>query len=139
MKHFKNIQTNGNIMLINVLKSKIHRVKVTNTNLEYEGSCAIDHTLLFEANIRPYEQIHIYNVNNGERFSTYAIPGEEGEIDLRGSAARKAMTGDIVIICTYGMISEDQNWHQPVKIYVDENNKMVQTVDNSDWYTHELL
>ncbi len=126
-------------MLINVLKSKIHRVKVTNTNLEYEGSCAIDHTLLVEANIRPYEQIHIYNVNNGERFSTYAIPGDEGEIDLRGSAARKAMVGDIVIICTYGMISEDQDWHQPIEIYVDENNKMIQTTKSSIWYDTEIL
>jgi aspartate 1-decarboxylase len=126
-------------MLINVLKSKIHRTKVTNTNLEYEGSCAIDHRLLVKANIRPYEQIHIYNVNNGERFSTYAIPGNLGEIDLRGSAARKAVVGDIVIICAYGLISEEQDWHQPIEIYVDDKNEMCQTTKDSDWYNNETL
>lgn len=110
-------------MLITKLKSKIHRCVVTGTNLDYEGSCAIGEELMFHAGIEPYEQIHIYNINNGERFVTYAILGEEGEIDLRGSAARKGVIGDELIICTYCLVSVIDEEHQPVTVYVTGHNR----------------
>lgn len=112
-------------MLLNVLKSKLHRVTVTQNNLDYEGSCAIDASFMGAANISPYEQIHIYNVNNGERFSTYAIPSNNpGEIDVRGSAARKAMPGDILIICTYGMVSEIPQDYKPIEVFFGSANNI---------------
>jgi aspartate 1-decarboxylase len=114
----------GDIMLITVLKSKIHRATVTDANLGYVGSCAIDEDLMIAANIRTHEQIHIYNINNGERFTTYAIPSDiPGTISLNGSAARKGVIGDILIIATYGMIS-DTDFHEPTVIFVNENNKL---------------
>lgn len=110
-------------MLINILKSKIHRATVTAANLEYVGSCSIDKDLLYDSHIRENEQIHIYNVTNGERFVTYAIPSDTpGEISLNGSAARKGMVGDKIIIAAYGMISETDTYH-PNLVFVDENNK----------------
>jgi len=109
-------------MLINVLKSKIHRATVTDANLEYIGSCSIDEELMHHAHIRENEQIHIYNVNNGERFITYAIPGKSGEISLNGSAARKGLPGDLIIIAAYGMISETDSFY-PNVIHVDEHNR----------------
>lgn len=111
-------------MLINVLKSKIHRATVTDANLEYVGSCSIDEELMYASNIRENEQIHIYNVNNGERFITYAIPGKKGEISLNGSAARKGIVGDLIIIAAYGMIS-DTDEHKPYLVFVDQNNEQV--------------
>lgn len=88
---------------ITLLKSKLHRVKVTDADLNYEGSCGIDSVWMKHLDIRPYERIEIFNVNNGERFSTYAIPAERnsGTIQLNGAAARKAAIGDIVIIVAY--------------------------------------
>ncbi len=111
-----------------MLKSKIHRVTTTHSELNYEGSCAIDEDLLDAANIREYEQIDIWNVNNGERFTTYAIKAERGSgvISVNGSAARKAAPGDILIIATFGISNEvDLASLDPTLIYVDSQNRVV--------------
>jgi len=111
-----------------MLKSKIHRVTTTHSELNYEGSCAIDEDLLDAANIREYEQIDIWNVNNGERFTTYAIKAERGSgvISVNGSAARKAAPGDILIIATFGIFNEvDLAKLEPTLIYVDSQNRVV--------------
>jgi aspartate 1-decarboxylase len=113
-------------MLITKLKSKLHRVTTTDTHLHYEGSCAIDEALMEAANIQQHEQIHIYNVNNGNRFTTYAIKADadSGIISVRGSAARLAMPGDILIICTYGLYSpEDES--KPLLVYVNLENNII--------------
>jgi aspartate 1-decarboxylase len=110
-----------------MLKSKLHRVTVTQAELHYEGSCAIDQNLLDAADIREYQQIDIYNVTNGERFSTYAIRAERGSgtISVNGAAARKAAAGDLLIICTYAAYSEvELARHQPDLIYVDAKNRI---------------
>jgi aspartate 1-decarboxylase len=110
-----------------MLKSKLHRVSVTASELGYEGSCAIDEALLEAGDIREYEKIEIYNVNNGERFSTYAIRGLRGSgmISVNGAAARKAAVGDILIIATYGVYNEvELNAYQPRLVYVDERNRI---------------
>ncbi|MDX8389015.1 MAG: aspartate 1-decarboxylase [Mariprofundaceae bacterium] len=112
-------------MNITMLKSKLHRTTVTHAELDYEGSCAIDQGLMEQANILPFEQLHIYNVSNGERFTTYAItaPRGSGTIGVNGAAAHKASTGDLLIICTYSGMSEGKaKCFQPVLVYVDENN-----------------
>ena len=108
-----------------MLKSKLHRVHVTHAELYYEGSCAIDATLLEAADIKEYEQISIYNVTNGERFSTYAILGERdsGIISVNGAAAHKANVGDILIIASYANYDEAElSDFNPQLIYVDEKN-----------------
>ena len=113
-------------MFRTLLKSKIHRVAVTQCELHYEGSCAIDENLLDAANIAENEQIHIWNINNGERFITYAIKGERGSgiISVNGSAARRAAVGDLIIIAAFGQIHEDQvASHQPQLVFVDEQNR----------------
>lgn len=113
-------------MFRTLLKSKIHRVAVTQCELHYEGSCAIDENLLDGANIAENEQIHIWNINNGERFITYAIKGERGSgmISVNGSAARRAAVGDLIIIAAFGQIHEDQvASHQPQLVFVDEHNR----------------
>ncbi|MBM4189246.1 MAG: aspartate 1-decarboxylase [Betaproteobacteria bacterium] len=110
-----------------LLKSKLHRVRVTASELEYEGSCAIDEILLEAADIREYERIEIYNVNNGERFATYAIRGQRGSgmISVNGAAARKAAVGDILIIATYSQYSEmELTQFKPTLVYVDERNRI---------------
>lgn len=112
-------------MHLTLLKSKLHRACVTHAELDYEGSCAIDIALMRQANIRPYEQIQIYNVTNGERFVTYAIEAEENSriISVNGAAAHKASPGDRVIICTYaGMSEQEAEIFKPTLIYLDENN-----------------
>ncbi len=117
-------------MELTLLKSKLHRVHVTHAELDYEGSCAIDQHLLDMANIREYEQIQIYNVDNGERFTTYAILGEAGSgiISVNGAAAHKARPGDKLIICTYAHMSEAEASHfKPQLVYVDEDNKVTHT------------
>ncbi len=109
-----------------MLKSKIHRATVTSADLHYEGSLSIDKNLLEAANILPYEKIDVWNVTNGERFSTYAIEGARGSgvISTNGAAAHKAKKGDIVIIATFAMIEENKiNTHKPSLIYMDENNR----------------
>jgi len=109
-----------------MLKSKLHRVTATHADLHYEGSCAIDEDLLDAANIKEYEQIDIWNVNNGERLVTYAIKGERGSgmISLNGSAARRAAVGDLVIIAAYAQVHEDHiARHEPQLVFVDEHNR----------------
>jgi len=115
-------------MNITMLKSKIHRATVTHAELHYEGSCAIDTELLEAANILPFEQLHIYNVNNGERFTTYAIeaPRGSGTIGVNGAAAHKASAGDLLIICTYAEMDAGQaRSFKPELVYVDEENTIV--------------
>ena len=108
-----------------MLKSKIHRARVTGVHLDYEGSIAIDRELLAEADILPHEQVHILNLNNGQRFTTYAIEGEKGQVDLRGAAARLAQKGDIVIILTYcQLLDEEAHSYEPRVVYVDEQNRI---------------
>ena len=110
-----------------MLKSKIHRVTVTHAELHYEGSCAIDESLLEAADIREYQQIDIYNVNNGERFTTYAIKAERGSgtISVNGAAARRAAPGDLLIIASYAMMSEiELQKFEPDLVYVDARNRM---------------
>jgi aspartate 1-decarboxylase len=110
-----------------MLKSKLHRVTVTQAELHYEGSCAIDEYLMDEADIKEYQQIEIYNVTNGERFSTYAIRAERnsGTISVNGAAARKAAPGDLLIICTYAAFSEiELAKHEPDLVYVDAKNRI---------------
>jgi len=117
-------------MQTTLLKAKLHRARVTHSELEYEGSCAIDGDLLDKAGIREYEQIHIYNVNNGARFITYAIRAEEGSgiVSINGAAARHAAVNDIVIICAYAILEQSELLgYQPTLIYVDSQNKIVRT------------
>ena len=113
-----------------MLKSKLHRVRVTHSELHYEGSCAIDETLLEAADIREYQQIEIYNVSNGERFTTYAIRAQRdsGVISVNGAAAHKADPGDIIIIATYAVYNEiELQKFVPQLVYVDDANRIVQT------------
>ncbi len=113
-----------------MLKSKIHRARVTDGNISYEGSITIDKKLMEAADILPYEQVHILNINNGARFHTYAIEGEanSGEICLNGAAARLVARGDIVIILTYHeMESADCKDYHPRLVYVDEKNHITHT------------
>ncbi|OQX16621.1 MAG: aspartate 1-decarboxylase [Thiothrix lacustris] len=117
-------------MELTLLKSKLHRVTVTHAELDYEGSCAIDDDLLRIGNIREYEQLHIYNITNGERFSTYAIRAEAGSgiISINGAAAHKASTGDLIIICTYANVAETEaGLHKPQLVYVDAQNRVTHT------------
>jgi len=117
-------------MQTTLLKAKLHRARVTHSELEYEGSCAIDGDLLDKAGIREYEQIHIYNVNNGARFITYAIRAEEGSgiVSINGAAARHAAVNDIVIICAYAILDQSELLgYQPTLIYVNSQNKIVRT------------
>ena len=110
-----------------MLRAKLHRVTVTQCDLHYEGSCGIDTDLLDAADIREFEKIELYNINNGERFSTYAICGARGtgEISLNGAAARKAHLGDLLIICTYApMTDEEIQSYVPKVIFVDAANRM---------------
>lgn len=112
-------------MQVTVLKSKLHRVTVTHSELEYEGSCAIDAALLAAAHIHEYEQIQIYNIANGERFTTYAISAQAGSgiISVNGAAAHKARPGDKVIICTYAVLQPHEMVnYQPTLVYVDSAN-----------------
>ncbi len=113
-----------------MLKSKLHRARVTHSELDYEGSCAIDETLLDAAHIHEYEQIQIYNVSNGERFTTYAIRAERDSsvISVNGAAAHKAKPGDIIIIATYAGYNElELARYAPELVYVDEFNHIQAT------------
>ena len=115
-------------MFRTLLKSKIHRVAVTQCELHYEGSCAIDENLLEAANIAENEQIHVWNINNGERFITYAIRGERGTgmISVNGSAARRVNTGDLIIIAAFGQVQEENvATHQPKLVFVNEKNQQI--------------
>ena len=113
-----------------MLKTKLHRASVTHSELDYEGSCAIDSKLLDIAGIREYEQIQIYNINNGERFTTYAIRAEAGSgiISVNGAAAHLASQGDLVIICAYTILDEKELANfKPTLIYFNENNEIARS------------
>lgn len=117
-------------MLITLLKAKLHQARVTHAELEYEGSCAIDGKLLDIASIREYEQIHIYNLTNGERLSTYAIRAEEGSgiISINGAAAHLAKPNDRIIICTYAQLDQQEAAKfKPTLVYLDVANRVVKT------------
>ena len=111
-----------------MLKSKIHRARITRVNVDYEGSATIDRKLMEEAAILPYEQVHVLDVNNGARFTTYAIEGEDGEICLNGAAARLAAKGDAVVILSYCYVEDDEaRDFMPRLIYVDEKNAVIES------------
>ncbi len=113
-------------MHINMLKCKIHRATVTDANLDYEGSVSIDPALCEAAGLIPFEQVDIYNCNNGARFTTYVIHGKPGEICLNGAAARMAQVNDRVIICSYcSLDAEAAQHHRPRLVFVDESNRRV--------------
>lgn len=115
-------------MIRTLLKSKIHRVRATLCDLHYEGSCAIDEDLLDAAGIVENEQVHIWNVDSGQRFVTYAIKGQRGSgmISVNGSAARRACVGDLLIIAAFAQVSEEElAMHQPRLVFVDEHNRQV--------------
>jgi aspartate 1-decarboxylase len=115
-------------MFRQMLRSKIHRVRVTDACLEYEGSLTVDQTLLEAAGILPYEAVVISNLNNGERFTTYAIPGprDTGMVSLNGPTARKGAIGDQIIIFCYEYYNEDEiKRHEPRIIRVDDKNRMI--------------
>ena len=119
-------------MQLTVLKCKLHRACVTHSELDYEGSCAIDSDLLELAGIREYEQIQIYNVANGERFTTYAIKADAGSrvISVNGAAAHKAAPGDRVIICAYAVLDEQEvTRFKPTLVYLNEQNQVTRTGD----------
>jgi aspartate 1-decarboxylase len=110
-----------------MLRAKIHRATVTQCDLNYEGSCGIDQDLLEAADIRECEKVELYNINNGERFSTYAIVGKRGsgEISLNGAAARLAQLGDLLIICTYAPMSDaEASTYEPKIVFVNEKNSI---------------
>ena len=112
-----------------LLKSKIHRVAATQCELHYEGSCAIDEDLLDAANLCENEQVHIWNINNGERFITYAIKGQRGSgmISVNGSAARRAAVGDLLIIAAFAQVPEDKvATHEPPLVCVDGHNRQTE-------------
>jgi aspartate 1-decarboxylase len=107
----------------NMLKSKIHRATVTGADINYEGSIAIDTRLMEAADILPFEQVAVLNINSGARFETYAIKGEKGEICINGAAARLAVKGDMVIILTYQQMKEEEaQTYLPKLVHVDSNN-----------------
>jgi aspartate 1-decarboxylase len=115
-------------MQLTMLKCKLHRACVTHSEVDYEGSCAIDNDLLELAGIREFEQIQIYNLANGERFTTYAIRAEAGSrvISVNGAAAHKASPGDRVIICAYaGLDERELEKFKPQLVYLDEDNRII--------------
>jgi len=117
-------------MKLTLLKSKLHRATVTHAELDYEGSCAIDQDLLDAGNILPFEQLHIYNVANGERFTTYAIaaPRGSGTIGVNGAAAHKAKEGDLLIICAYAEFQASEATHfKPALVYLNQDNAITHT------------
>lgn len=112
-------------MFRSMLKSKIHRLRVTSTHIDYEGSLSLDKELMQRADILPFEKIEVYNISNGARFSTYAIPSEEsGEVALNGAAARLGAMGDLIIIATFVLLDEKSlKEHKPKLVFVDEKNR----------------
>jgi len=119
-----------------MLKSKIHRARVTDCNIDYEGSITIDSNLLKAADILPYERVEILNINNGARFSTYAIEGNpgSGDICLNGAAARLACVDDVIIIITYQQVPADEAGQvKPRMVYVDRHNRVKSTRNVDAW------
>ena len=116
-----------------LLKSKIHRATVTDANVDYEGSISIDRDLMDLADLQEYEQVHIYNISNGNRFSTYVIEGERksGDVCINGAAAHLAKRGDLVIIANYASYSEnDASLHKPKLVYVNDDNSVKNISDH---------
>ena len=112
-------------MILRMLKSKLHRGRVTQACLHYEGSVTVDRELLKAARILPFEQVEVYNVTNGARFTTYAIEGVQGEITINGAAAHLARAGDLVIICAYAEMDETEaRAFKPTILLLDEGNKI---------------
>ena len=114
-------------MQTTMLKAKLHRASVTHSELGYEGSCAIDGEILDFAGIREYEQIQIYNINNGERFTTYAIRAEDGSkiFSINGAAARRACPGDLIIVCTFVQVDEKElETFKPTMVYFNSQNEI---------------
>ena len=111
-----------------MLKSKLHRARVTDVLIDYEGSIEIDEDLMDEVGIITYEQVHIYNISNGHRFITYAIPGGRGSrvVSINGAAARLAHINDRIIIVAYGIMGMDREGIKPKVIVLDENNQVVE-------------
>ena len=120
-------------MTISMLYSKLHRATVTGADLHYEGSIAIDPTLIAAAKLRPLQQVEIYNINNGERFSTYVINGSVGEISLNGAAARRVQKGDLLIICAYCQVDtytlSEADRHKAQIVLLGEGNIIEKTFE----------
>ena len=117
-------------MQVTMLQAKLHRARVTHSELEYEGSCAIDGHLLDTAGIREYQQIEIYNITNGERFTTYAIRAQDnsGIVSVNGAAAHKANPGDVIIICIYVQLDQRElATFKPTLVYLNEHNRITHT------------
>ena len=113
-------------MLRCILRAKIHIATVTESNLSYEGSITIDEAILRKAGILPYEQVMISNLNNGERFETYVIPGKNGEICLNGPTARKGIVGDRIIIFCYGYVeAHGLKGYKPRIVFLNEENRII--------------
>lgn len=111
-----------------MLKSKIHRARITDCQIDYEGSITIDRELMDVADILPYEQVQVLNINNGARFTTYVIKGKKGEIYLNGPAARLGIKGDLVIILSYCYVEDEEVINfKPKLVYVDNNNAVTET------------
>ena len=124
-----------------MLKCKIHRARVTEVNVDYEGSITIDRHLMEAADLLRYERVDVLNINNGARFNTYVIEGERdsGEICLNGAAARLVARGDIVLILSYHDVPEDEATTTiPSLVYVDSQNRIVDTKSEKDW-TKDLI
>jgi aspartate 1-decarboxylase len=125
--HFWELGPEDQLMIRTMLQAKLHRVLVTRADLHYEGSCGIDDLLLQASGIKAFQYIEVYNINSGERFSTYALraTGGSGEICLNGAAARKAVVGDLLIIAAYSSYTEDELQHwRPTIVSVDERNRV---------------
>lgn len=111
-----------------LMKSKIHRATVTSADLHYEGSLTVDENLLDAADLLPHEEVQVVNVNNGNRFSTYVIPGPRGSgvMQLNGAAARLGLPGDVIILISYGVYSADEaERHSPRVVHLDERNRII--------------
>ncbi len=118
-----------------MLKSKIHRVKITGAELHYEGSLSLDIELMEAADLKPFEKIDVYNINNGARFSTYVIPAERysGEVRLNGAAARLGQAGDLIIIVSYSIYDDKElEEYKPILVYVNESNKILSVKRSGD-------
>lgn len=116
-----------------LLKSKIHRATVTGADLNYEGSIAIDPVICKKANLVEFEKVDIYNVNNGNRFSTYVILGKDHEISLNGAAARLVLPGDLIIIASYSLYDEKETAaHKPVILLMDSDNSVKEVINKRD-------
>ena len=115
-------------MQLTFLQSKLHRACVMQTEVEYDGSCALDSELMSVAGICEYQQIEIYNLRNGDRFTTYAIKAEAGSrmVSLNGAAAYRGRVGDRIIICTYAHLSETEvETHKPILVYLNKDNRVI--------------